>query len=59
MSLQPLLLGAVKIVRQVSSTKQTQPPEKFYKKGVLEYFEKFTEKNLCLSLFQASNFIEK
>ena len=28
-----------------------QPPEVFFKKGVLENFTKFTEKHLCWSLF--------
>ena len=30
---------------------QKQPPEVFYKKGVLENFTKFTEKHQCQSLF--------
>ena len=32
-------------------TKQKQPPEVFYKKGVLRNFVKFTGKHLCQSLF--------
>ena len=40
-----------------------QPPEEFYKKGVLNSFAKYTEKHLCQSLFlikllpEANNFI--
>ena len=30
---------------------QKQPPEVFYKKGVLRNFAKFTEKHLCQRLF--------
>ena len=30
---------------------QKQPPEVFYKKGVLENFVKFTRKHLCQSFF--------
>ena len=30
---------------------QKQPPEVFYKKGVLKNFAKFTGKNLCHGLF--------
>ena len=30
---------------------QKQPPDMFYKKGVLRCFAKFTGKRLCLSLF--------
>ena len=30
---------------------QKQPPEVFYKKGVLKNFAKFTGKHLCQSLF--------
>ena len=30
---------------------QEQPPEVFYKKGVLKDFAKFTGKHLCWSLF--------
>ena len=30
---------------------QKQPPEVFYKKGVLKNFAKFTTKYLCQSLF--------
>ena len=30
---------------------QKQPPEVFYKKGVLKNFTKFTGKHLCQSLF--------
>ena len=32
-------------------SKQKQPPEVFYKKGVLRNFTKFIRKHLCLSLF--------
>ena len=47
-----------------TSQLQKQPPEVFYKKGVLKYFTKFTGKHLCQSFFfkrepQACNFIKK
>ena len=35
----------------VKTTTQKQPPEVFYKKGVLKNFTKFTGKHLCQSLF--------
>ena len=37
--------------RQVYDSNQKQPPEVFYKKGVLKNFAKFTGKHLCQSLF--------
>ena len=35
----------------ISAKLQKQPPEVFYKKGVLRNFAKFTGKHLCQSLF--------
>ena len=35
----------------MNSNNQKQPPEVFYKKGILKNFAKFTGKHLCQSLF--------
>ena len=39
------------IVELKTWLRQKQPPEVFYKKGVLKNFTKFTGKHLCQSLF--------
>ena len=39
------------VLSKYIKTKQKQPPEVFYKKGVLRNFVKFTGKHLCQSLF--------
>ena len=36
---------------KVRETQEKQPPEPFYKKGVLRNFAKFTGKHLCQTLF--------
>ena len=39
------------IMKELTLKEQKQPPEVFYKKGVLRNFSKFTWKHLCQSLF--------
>ena len=47
----PLSRGVFRVLSNTDFCVHKQPPEVFYKKGVLKNFTKFTGKNLCQSLF--------